>query len=66
VKLDLNKKKNFHSLKVKKLIQKEKESFYELDKYIKEQYIPNITISQNYNSNPGYKASPLQSLGSSQ
>ena len=52
VKLDLNKKKNFHSLKVKKLIQKEKESFYELDKYIKEQYIPNITINQNYNSNP--------------
>ena len=52
VKLDLNKKKNFHSLKVKKLIQKEKDSFYELNKYIKEQYIPNITINQNYNSNP--------------
>jgi len=52
VKLDLNKKKNFHSFKVKKLNQKEKESFYELDKYIKEQYIPNISINQNYGSNP--------------
>ena len=35
LKFDLNKKKNYHSLKVKKLIQKEKDSFYELDKYIK-------------------------------
>ena len=52
IKLDLNKKKNFHSLKVKKLLEKEKESFFELDKYIREQYIPNIKINQNYNSNP--------------
>ena len=52
LKFDLNKKKNYHSLKVKKLIQKEKDSFYELDKYIKEEYIPNISIKQNYNSNP--------------
>ena len=52
IKFDINKKKKYHSSKVKKLIQKEKESFYALDKYIKEKYIPNITITHNNNSNP--------------
>ena len=53
LKFDLNKKKNYHSLKVKKLIQKEKDSFYELDNYIKENYMPYISIKQNNNnSNP--------------
>ena len=52
VKLDIHKLKNYHSLKMKKLDLKEKESFYNLDKYIKEKYIPNISINQNYNSNP--------------
>ena len=52
IKLDLYKKKHFHSLKVKKLDSKEKESFYDLEHYIKEEYMPNITINQNYNANP--------------
>ena len=52
VKLDIHKLKNFHSLKMKKLDIKEKESFYNLDKYIKEKYIPNISLHQNYNTNP--------------
>ena len=52
IKLDIHKLKNYHSLKVKKLDLKEKESFKKLDKYIKEEYIPNISIKQNDNSNP--------------
>ena len=52
IRLDINKKKNYHSSKVKKLDLKEKESFNELNKYIKEKYIPNISITQNINSNP--------------
>ena len=52
VKLDIHKLKNFHSLKMKKLDLNEKESFKKLDKYIKEKYIPNISIKQNDNSNP--------------
>ena len=34
IKLDIHKLKNYHSLKVKKLDLKEKESFKKLDKYI--------------------------------
>ena len=52
VKLDFSKLKNYHSIKVKKLIQKEIESFYELDQYIKKEYIPNMTVTHNNNSNP--------------
>lgn len=52
VKLDFTKLKNYHSIKVKKLGQKEIESFFELDKYIKEEYIPNINITHILNSNP--------------
>ena len=52
VKLDFHKFKNYHSIKVKRLEQKEIESFHKLDEYIKEQYLPNITINHNYNSNP--------------
>ena len=51
VKIDFHKLKNYHSIKVKRLEQKEKESFYKLDEYIKEKYIPNITIHDNSNSN---------------
>ena len=52
IKLDIHKMKNFHSFKMKKLDLKEKDSFKKLDKYIKEKYIPNISIKQNENSNP--------------
>ena len=52
VKLDLHKMKNYHSIKVKRLDQKEIESFHELDKYIKDQYLPNISLNNNNNSNP--------------
>jgi len=52
IKLDIHKMTNFHSLKMKKLDLKEKESFKKLDKYIKEKYIQNISIKQNENSNP--------------
>lgn len=52
VKLDFHKMRNYHSIKVKRLEQKEKESFYNLDKYIKEKYLPNISITHNSNSNP--------------
>jgi len=52
VKLDLHRMKNYHSLKLKRLESKEIESINELDKYIKEKYIPNITINNNNNSNP--------------
>ena len=52
VKLDFHKMKKYHSIKVKRLEQKEKESFYNLDKYIKEKYLPNITITHNSNTNP--------------
>ena len=51
VKLDIHKLKKYHSIKVKKLDKKEIESFFELDKYIKEQYLPNIKITDN-TSNP--------------
>ena len=52
VKIDFHKLKNYHSIKVKRLEQKEKESFYKLNEYIKEKYVPNITIKDDSNSNP--------------
>jgi hypothetical protein len=52
VKLDIHKLKNYHSIKVKKLEKKEIESFYDLDAYIKEKYLPNISINNISNSNP--------------
>ena len=52
VKLDLHRMKNYHSLKLKRLESKEIESINELDKYIKEKYMTNITINNNNNSNP--------------
>ena len=52
VKIDIHKLKNYHSIKVKKLEKKEIESFYNLDTYIKEKYLPNITINHNSNTNP--------------
>ena len=52
VKLDLHRMKNYHSLKLKRLESKEIESINELDKYIKEKYVSNITINNNNNSNP--------------
>ena len=52
VKLDLHRMKNYHSLKLKRLESKEIESINELDKYIKEKYMTNITINKNNNSNP--------------
>ena len=52
VKIDFHKLKNYHSIKVKRLEQKEKESYYNLDKYIKEKYMPNITINNDSNGNP--------------
>ena len=51
VKLEFSKLKNYHNIKVKKLIPKEIESFFQLDKYIKKEYIPNIKVTHN-NSNP--------------
>ena len=52
VKIDLHRMKNYHSLKLKRLESKEIESINELDKYIKEKYMTNITINKNNNSNP--------------
>ena len=52
VKLDIHKLKKYHSIKVKKLEKKEIESFYDLDTYIKEKYLPHISINHNSNSNP--------------
>ena len=52
VKIDLHRMKNYHSLKLKRLESKELESINELDKYIKEKYMTNITINKNNNSNP--------------
>ena len=52
VKLDFHKFKNYHSIKVKRLEEKEIESFHKLDEYIKEQYLPNISINNNNSSNP--------------
>ena len=52
VKIDLHRMKKYHSLKLKRLEPKEIESINELDKYIKEKYMQNITISSNNNSNP--------------
>lgn len=52
VKIDLHRMKNYHSLKLKRLESKEIESINELDKYLKEKYIPNITINNNNNLNP--------------
>ena len=52
VKLDIHKLKNYHSIKVKKLEKKEIESFYNLDTYIKEKYLPNISINNTSKSSP--------------
>ena len=52
VKIDLHRMKNYHSLKLKRLESKEIESINELDKYLKEKYIPNIKINNNNNLNP--------------
>ena len=52
VKIDIHKLKNYHSIKVKKLEKKEIESFYNLDTYIKEKYLPSVSVNHNLNTNP--------------
>lgn len=52
VKNDIFKLKLYHSNKVKKLDSKEIESFYALDKYIKEKYINNISFHHQNNEMP--------------
>lgn len=49
IKNTINQMKHFHSNKIRLLSQKEKQSFLELQQYIKKQYLPNISIKNQKN-----------------